>query len=149
MGTRGFFGYIKRGKIKGVFCNNDSYVRGLGFSILEKLIPMGAAKVRYFFDNKLVFVEDAPEDQLVDAWDLMTVNWQARGKKFQAIDAKDFLNSTMWCEYAYLYSFKYNQIQCYAGGLEDEPFATIKLTMGLKEAKLRLLERDKERKDAF
>ncbi len=145
MGTRGFFGYIKGGKIHGVWSPSDSYAKALGLTILGKLCPMTPTQAKYFFDKKLVFVGNdtkLPDDQLCHAWDLMELNWNARGKKFNAVDDADTMDN-MFNEYSYLYSFKYHQLQCYQNGLNDL-FCTIKLNMELKEAKTKLLLKEKE-----
>ena len=146
MSTRGFFGFIKGGKIHGVWSPSDSYVKGLGVTLLEKLCPMTPAKIKYFFNKKLEFVGKdikLPDDQLCHAWDLMELNWNARGKKFFAIDDGGCVDS-MFCDYAYIYSFKYHQLQCYRHGIEYDPFATIKLNMGLKEARELLILKERE-----
>lgn len=146
MSTRGFFGYIKNGKIHGVWSPNDSYVKGLGITVLEKLCPMTPAKIKYFFDKKLEFVGSdtkLPDDQLCHAWDLMELNWNARGKKFFAIDDAPTMDN-LFCEYSYIYSFKNHTIQCYTHGLEYDPFAIISLKRPLKDAKALLILKEKE-----
>lgn len=146
MSTRGFFGYINKGKIRGVWSPSDSYVSGLGVEVLKKLCPMTPAKIKYFFDKKLEFVgEDTklPDDQLCHAWDLIELNWTARGKKFFAIDDGPTMNN-MFNDYSYLYSYKNHTLQCYMHGIEYDPFAIISLKRPLKEAMNLLIHKEKE-----
>lgn len=126
MSTRGLFGFIKDNKIKALYIPNDAYPKGFGHSILERLSTMTHAQIVNFYEKKLVFDENAPESELITAWDLIENNWTTRGKIFKASDWAAVPIDTMFCEYSYLYCFKTKILKCYKHGLSDH-YANIKL----------------------
>jgi hypothetical protein len=147
MSTRGLFGFVnEKNELHAIFSSSDSYPDGLGFMTLEKLIPAGEKKDKAFLGKKLKFVDDAPEDQLLSAWELLQIGWSSRKHAYQAFESKDFMQDGLFCEWSYIYHFKENEIQCYKG---SHKFLTISLTMDLKEAKLLLMQESKKAKDEW
>ena len=126
MSTRGLFGFIKDNKVKALYISSDAYPKGFGHAILEKLSTMTHAQIVNFYEKKLIFDETAPESELIDAWDLIDTKWNIRGKTFKASDWALGPIDSLFCEYSYIYSFKFKTLKCYKHGLNDH-YANIKM----------------------
>ena len=139
MGTRGAFGFIKNGVEKVTYNHFDSYPDGLGQSILADLAGVNIEKLNEAFDRiELVSNDKEPTaEQIEECRDLADKSvstqrlseWYVLLRKAQGcigvywaknplpymINGKDFLQDSLFCEFAYIVNLDTNQLEFYRG----------------------------------
>lgn len=142
MGTRAAYGFIIDGKEKVTYNHSDSYLDGLGISLLNQL---NGIWLEYLEENvrNVVLIKDEDEvvtdklilnelkDYIYDSKSDQT--WYSLLRSSQGniihyacdeplkymIDGKDFLYNSLFCEYAYIVNFDTGMFEFYEGFNKD------------------------------
>lgn len=144
MSTRGLYGIRKNGKDKLTYNHSDSYPDWLGAEIVEFIKSHSKDELNKFFDLiKLVDEELPPKaeeitecvkkgyvdldvsTQSVADWYCLTRNLQGNFKLYSSliadnktiymIDSHDFINDSLFCEYAYIINLDDDTLEFYVG----------------------------------
>lgn len=147
MGTRGAYGYILDGKTVATYNHFDSYPEHLGHEVIaatRKALKRGVASIRQALTQTKVIDTDVPptpdqidachKAKLVDLsvssqedtdWYCLLRNAQGdvdgllSGRIPYISNSKDFLQDSLFCEYAYLLNLDDNTLEVYAGFNQD------------------------------
>jgi hypothetical protein len=96
MGTRGFVGYKKDGKIKGFYNNNDSYYSYLGSKVLVKFGAYSNKEIEDFFTKRLELIENDVKDKFYENHrEIWGIDWSTDSIKLQ--DGTGFLLDSLIC----------------------------------------------------
>jgi hypothetical protein len=95
MSTRGYFGYKYEGKIRGIYNHSDSYVSGLGVSVLTKYMTHTQEELKDFLLNRFL-----GGDSPIDFWN---TNWNTCHNLCIKEDGKEFYKNGLFCEYSYIF----------------------------------------------
>lgn len=142
MGTRGAAGFVLDGKEYVSYNQYDSYPSGLGADVLEfakQIAEVGVERAKEAVENvRLVNASDTPtpeeQEKFADIWDptvssgsdwySLLRNGQGRLDILLAAgvmtDDADFLNDSLFCEYAYLINLDTETLEYYEGFQKDD-----------------------------
>ena len=149
MGTRGLYGIRKNGIDKATYNHFDSYPEGLGEDIVKFCLKTDIEKLHTFFDLiEIVEQNSCPTKEQVEYctslglddtnvgeqslydWYCLIRNLQGdfglyrkmiEGRnKIYMIDGIDFIEDSLWCEFAYIINLDDNVLEFYVG-YQNEP----------------------------
>jgi hypothetical protein len=114
MGTRGFVGYKKDGKIKGFYNNNDSYYSYLGSKVLVKFGAYSNKEIEDFFTKRLELIENDVKDKFYENHrEIWGIDWSTDSIKLQ--DGTGFLLDSLICEFGYVFNLDKGIVEVYRG----------------------------------
>lgn len=141
MGTRGSYGFYKNGMTKATYNHYDSYPEGLGKDVVNFIKTTSIKELNKIFENlKIVNQDSEPteeeikklkkwSDQSVSTgqlteWYVLLRNTQGNLGAFKEgleymIDGKDFLEDSLFCEWAFLINLDDNVLEVYEGFNQD------------------------------
>ena len=105
MGTRGSVGIIFNNEEKIGYNHYDSYPSGLGNEILTFLKGKTIDELKSIFSN-ITLVKNSDND----VW-----NWQNHSFNTEFLDQHNFLNDSLFCEFAYIINLDTNKLEYYEG----------------------------------
>ena len=136
MGTRGLWGFHNQGKDKLTYNHFDSYPTGLGEIVRKFIISHTLNELKKIATNiELVDGKSEPTDKQIkecEKWtdlsvsDKSTNDWycllrnaqsnpEAYKKLRYMIDSKDFVQDSLFCEYAYIINLDTKKLEIYLG----------------------------------
>lgn len=142
MGTRGAYGFYKGGVTKATYNHFDSYPSGLGATMIDFVRENSDEVLNSIFD-KLIMVNEgdkpteeqikqcekwtnlAVSEQSKDNWYCLLRNAQGVPEEFNKglefmIDGQDFIQNSLFCEYAYIINLEARELEFYVG-FQDKP----------------------------
>lgn len=105
MSTRGAVGLIFNNEEKIGYNHYDSYPSGLGNEILTFLKGKTIEELKNIFSN-ITLVKNSDND----VW-----NWQNHSFNTEFLDQHNFLNDSLFCEFAYIINLDSNKLEVYVG----------------------------------
>lgn len=105
MSTRGAVGLIFNNEEKIGYNHFDSYPAGLGNELLMFLKCKTVNELKSIFSN-ITIMKNSDND----VW-----NWQKHTFNTEFLDQHNFLNDSLFCEYAYLINLDTNKFEVYVG----------------------------------
>lgn len=105
MSTRGAVGIIFNNEEKIGYNHYDSYPSGLGNEILIFLKGKTIEELKNIFSN-ITLVKNSDND----VW-----NWQKHTFNTEFLDQHNFLNDSLFCEFAYIINLDSNKLEVYVG----------------------------------
>jgi hypothetical protein len=149
MSTRGLYGVRKNGVDKCTYNHFDSYPSGLGSDVVRFCANNSVEELNKFFDNIVLVLEDSipTESQIKecqkagyvdlsvssqsnDDWYCLLRNLQGNFKEYQKCidsnskiymtDSIDFIQDSLFCEYAYIINLDDEVLEFYEG-FQKEP----------------------------
>ena len=144
MGTRGAYGFCKNGELKVTYNHFDSYPEGLGQDILDFIHGTSIEEMNKMCDDLQLIDEKIPpteeqiqkcrdagsidlgvSNQSVTDWYCLLRNCQGdlamNCKVGMMSDDKDFLQDSLFCEYAYIINLDDNVLEVYRGFQQTPP----------------------------
>lgn len=121
MSTRGFIGYKHNGVIKGCYNHYDSYLEGLGRSLIESVYcKYSWPEIKDFFLHRFILLDDKAWKQYKELPEYDKPNLNKANLKTATITAKDdsnFLKDGLFCEYSYVFDLdsKRKKLMCFKG----------------------------------
>lgn len=147
MSTRGYYGILKKGKLKGTYNHFDSYPSGLGVKIVEQLNNIEGDKIKKLSEAynyiKMVKADSKPSakakklclelgaydklvsNQSIDDWYCLLRNTQGNILCYvdkvlpYMINNNDFLEDELFCEWAYILDLDEKKFKVYINGIKD------------------------------
>lgn len=161
MGTRGLYGFYKNGETKVTYNHSDSYPEWLGKHVIEFASTTSIPEMNDIFDKIILIQEDSKPTQeqieecakytnlgvstgSVEDWYCILRNSQGdlnaykNGLRYM-IDSQEFIQASLFCEWAYIINLDDNVLEVYKGFQEawsESRYANDKLNNGYFHCKL-------------
>lgn len=104
MSTRGYVGFIHRGKVQGWFNHWDSYPTALGRVVVTFFQKYTQEELRTLFLKRIKWVKDGTEDDTPlqkNSEGMLNVDWT---KPVRAVKDSEFYKDPIFCEYTYIFN---------------------------------------------
>ena len=113
MSTRGLLGFVHNGEIHASFNHFDSYLEGLGQSVVEicTIIVDWDGFIKHY--EKITWVSELSEPMKYLSGKEILIEI-LKGTSLTLLDEKDFAKDELFCEYAYLINLDDKQLEIYA-----------------------------------
>lgn len=140
MGTRGMYGFYKKGETKATYNHYDSYYEGLGQDIFNFIKEVKTRKLNKIFENIILVNEDNKPTELqkdlckettnLEVSNKSTDDWYCLLRETQGnfeylkkginnylymIDNQNFIQDSLFCEYAYIINLDNKTLEIYKG----------------------------------
>lgn len=145
MGTRGLYGFRKNGVDKTTYNHYDSYPDWLGHEVVHFCKETSIEEINEIFDRIILvdeqdkptkkqiaecieYYDDSVGTQSANDWYCLLrdaqgdLNVYKRGLKYM-IDNHDFIEASLFCEYAYIINLDTNCLEFYVG-FQTEPYSS-------------------------
>lgn len=142
MSTRGAYGFVKNKEMKITYNHYDSYLEGLGLSVIKFIANTTDAELNKIFDKIIMVNEDSipTQEQIkecekvtnlnvssksVNDWYCLLRNAQGNLEEYKndlryMIDNKEFMGDSLFCEFAYILNLDDKRLEIYKGFNKDK-----------------------------